>query len=111
MSECKTCQMLECVHLVCMWDAWTSTHGAKCVKHTYNDQNIINMHNHGNPQKLVLIEVQKSEKNTIKAFYQTLRVHTHTCMLNIAWTYENLSLNTYYFCHKEPTSKANRYLK
>ena len=78
MSESKTCQMLECVHLVCMWDAWTSTHGAKCVKHTYNDQNIINMHNHGNPQKLVLIEVQKSEKNTIKAFYQTLKsAHTH----------------------------------
>ena len=34
------------------------------------------MNNYGDLQKLVLIEVQKSEKNIIEAFYQTLRVHT-----------------------------------
>ena len=112
MSSVKVCA--SSVHVRCMIDAWTSTHWAKCVKHTYNNQNMINMHNHGNPQKLVLIKVQKSEKNTIEAFYQTLKVHTYyTCMLNNAWTYENLPLNTYYFCHNHngPTSKANRHLK
>ena len=65
------------VHVRFMTNARASTHGAKCVKHTNNDQNMINMHNHGNPQKLVLIGVQKSEKNTIEAFYQILK-STHT---------------------------------
>ena len=60
----------------CMINAWASTHGEKCVKYTTNDQNMINMNNYGNPKKLVLIGVQKSEKNTIEVFYQTLRVHT-----------------------------------
>ena len=64
------------VLVVCISNAWQSTHGAKCVNHTTNDQNIINMNNYGDLQKLVLIEVQKSEKNIIEAFYQTLRVHT-----------------------------------
>ena len=36
---------------------------------------MINMHNPDSLQKLVLIGVQKNEKNTIYAFYQTLRVH------------------------------------
>ena len=48
------------VYLVCMWDAWPmhercmanawiSTHGAKCIKHTTNDQNMINMNNYSDP--------------------------------------------------------------
>ena len=39
------------------------------------------MNNYGDSQKLVLIGVQKSEKNTIEAFYQTLKsAHTtHIC--------------------------------
>ena len=42
---------------------------------------MINMNNYGDPEKLVLIGVQKSEKNTIEAFYQTLKsAHTaHIC--------------------------------
>ena len=38
------------------------THGAKCVNYTTNDQNMISMNNYGDPQKLVPIEAQKSEK-------------------------------------------------
>ena len=34
------------------------------------------MNNYDDPKKLVFIGVQKSEKNTIEAFYQTFRVHT-----------------------------------
>ena len=54
------------VYLVCMWDAWLmyeqDTHGAKCVNYTTNDQNMISMNNYGDPQKLVPIKAQKSEK-------------------------------------------------
>ena len=63
------------MHVRCMSNARISTHEKKCVKHTYRDQNMINMHNPDSLQKLVLIGVQKNEKNTIYAFYQTLRVH------------------------------------
>ena len=89
MSEsAKTCQVLEyvqqdasSVHVRCMTNAWASIYGKICVKHTTNDQNMINMNNYGDPEKLVLIGVQKSEKNTIEAFYQTLKsAHTaHIC--------------------------------
>ena len=57
------------MHLVCMWDAWPmheyawiSTHGAKCIKHITNDQNMINMDNYGDLQIFVLVEVQNNNK-------------------------------------------------
>ena len=37
------------------------TQGAKCVKHATNDQNMIDMNNYGDPQKLVLIRVQNNK--------------------------------------------------
>ena len=38
------------------------------------------MNKYGKPQNLVRFRVQKSEKNTIEAFYQTPSVHTlYTC--------------------------------
>ena len=36
--------------------------GSKCVKHTLNDQNMLNISKHGKPQNLVLIGVQTDEK-------------------------------------------------
>jgi len=100
MSSDRVCA--SSMHVRCMINAWASTHGAKCVKHTTNGQNMINMNNYGNPQKLVLIGVQESAKNTIKVFYQTPRVHSlhmydeqcmnYTCMMNNAWTCEKLAL-------------------
>ena len=83
MNECKTCQVIECVHQGCikcaceMHDQCMSKHSwGKVCKHITNDQNMINMNNYGNSQKFLLIGVQKSEKNSIETFYQTLRVHT-----------------------------------
>ena len=55
------------VYVQCMINAWTSTHGAKCVKHTTKDQNMLNMNKYVKPQNLVLIGVQESEKK--RAFY------------------------------------------
>ena len=52
----------------CMINAWTSR--AKCVKHTTNDQSMLNMNKYGKTQKLVLIGFQ------MEAFYQTPRMHT-----------------------------------
>ena len=83
------------MHLVCIWDAWPmheqGPHGAKCVKHATNNQNMINMHNHGNPQKLILIKVQNNEKMSFGHFIKHLECTHYTCMLNNAWTYENLA--------------------
>ena len=53
------------VHMWCMCKAWQSTIGSKCVKHTPNDQSMINKSNHGNPQSLELIEVENNIKNAI----------------------------------------------
>ena len=76
------------VYQVCMCNAWTSTHEAKCVKHTTNDQN---MYKYGKPQNLVLIGVQKSEKNTVEAFDQTPRMHT-------LYTYDEQCMNMWKTC-------------
>ena len=80
MSSVRVCASK--VHLVCMWDAWPmheqGTHKAKCVKHATNNQNMINIDNHGNPQKLVLIRVQNNKKIPFGHF-------------NNAWTYKNLA--------------------
>ena len=65
------------------------THGAKCVKHITNNQNMTNMHNHGSPQKLVLIGVQNNEKMPFGHFIKHLECTHYTCMLNNVWTYEN----------------------
>ena len=52
------------------------THGAKCVRHSTNDQNMINMHNNGNPQKIGTHRSPKQQENANWTFYQTIRVHT-----------------------------------
>ena len=44
------------------------------------------MYKYGKPQNLVLIGVQKSEKNTVEAFYQTPRMHT-------LYTYDEQCMN------------------
>ena len=75
------------VHVRCMTNAWASTQGEKCIKHTTNDQYIINMNNCGNPKNLVFIGVQNNEKMPFEHF---IKQH-YTCMLNNAWTYENLT--------------------
>ena len=58
------------------------THKAKCVKHATNDQKKINMYNHGNRQKLVLIKVQNNEKMPLRHFIKHLECTHYTCMLN-----------------------------
>ena len=60
------------VPMWCMCKAWLSTIGSKCVKHTLNDQNIINIYNHCNPQNLVLIGVQNNTKMSFEHFVKRL---------------------------------------
>ena len=99
------------VYVRCMTNAWISTHGAKCIKHTTNDQNMINMNNYDDPQNLILIGVQKQRENAIWALYQTLRVyilHMYDKQCKYIW---KSCLNTCYFFHKGLTSKANYHLK
>ena len=79
------------MHVRCMTNVWANTHGEKYVKHTTNDQNMINMHNHGNPQKLVLIRVQNNEKMSFKNFIKHLDCTHYTYMLNNVWTYKNFA--------------------
>ena len=79
------------MHMRCMINAWASTHGAKCVKHTTHDQNMINMNNCSDPQKLVLIGVQNNEKISFGHFIKHLKCTHYTCMLHNVWTYENLA--------------------
>ena len=99
MSSDRVCASRE--HQVCISNAWTSTHGGKCIKHTTNDQNMINMNNYGNPQNLVLIEVPKNEKKTTETFYQTSSMHAlHICdeqCMNMWKSY----LNTCYFATRD----------
>ena len=75
------------MHQVCRWCAYvmhvqgmTKHIGSKCVKHTTNDQNMINMYNHGNPQSLELIGVQNNTKmpyrHFIKHFVCTYKTNT-----------------------------------
>ena len=46
--------------------------GIKCVKHTTNDQNMINKSNYGNLQSLELIGVQNNTKMSFKHFIKHL---------------------------------------
>ena len=69
---------------------------------------------HGDPQKLVLIgvkKIEKKKKNTTETFYQTLRVHTLHMYVKQCMNIWKSCLNTYYFCHKGPTSKENNQMK
>ena len=86
-------------------------HGAKCVKHATNNQNMINMHNHGNPPKNDNYRSPKQRENVIWTFYQTLRAHTLHMYVRQCMNIWKSCLNTCYFCHKGPTSKANQHLK
>ena len=70
MSSVRVCAAK--VHLVCMTNTCASTHETKCVKHTTNDQYMINMYNYGNPQKLVFIGVQNNEKMSFGHFIKHL---------------------------------------
>ena len=67
----------------CMINAWTS--GAKCVKHTTNDQSMLNMNKYGKSQKLVLIGFQ------MEAFCQTPRMYT-------LYTYDEQCMNMWKAC-------------
>ena len=60
------------VHVVCICEALLSTFGSKCVKHTPNDQNMINKSNHCNPQSLELIGVQNNTKMPFGHFIKHL---------------------------------------
>ena len=80
MLKCKTidncasvCFKCACgVHMWFMCKAWLSTFGLKCVKHTINDQNMINKFNHSNPQNLELIGVQNNTKMPFRHFIKHL---------------------------------------
>ena len=99
------------VHVRCMTNACASIHGAKYAKHTTNDQNMINIHNHGNSQKLVLIGVQNNKKMPFGHFIKHLRVHTLYIYIKQCMNIWKSCLNTCYFCHKGATSNANYHLK
>ena len=67
--KCKKHDKCACgVHTWCMCKAWLSTFGSKCVKHTPNDQNMINKFDQGNPQSLVLIGAQNNTKMSFGHF-------------------------------------------
>ena len=78
--KCKTidncasvCFKCACgVHMWCRCKAWLSTLGSKCVKHTSNDQNMINKLNHGNLQSLELIGVENNIKMSFGHFIKHL---------------------------------------
>ena len=93
MSEVQNMSMWDArpMHDQCMTNAWISTHGEKCIKHNTNDQNMINMNNYGDPQSLVLIRIQNNNKMSFGHFIKHLECTHYTCMLNNAWTYENLA--------------------
>ena len=52
---------------------------------------MLNMNKNGKTQNLVLIGVQKSEKNTVEAFDQTPRMHT-------LYTYDEQCMNMWKTC-------------
>ena len=86
----------------CMCKAWLSTFCSKRVKYTTNDQNMINMYNHGNPQSLELIGVQNNTKmpfrHFIKHFVCTYKTNTWV-MHEQGWILPKYMLK----CHKGPT--------
>ena len=73
-----------------MSKAWTSTHGAKCVKHTSKDGNMLQLSKHGHLQSLVLIGVQMSAKMPKGYFIKHLACILLPYIKNNAWTYENM---------------------
>ena len=104
--KCKnmtSVQVCACgVHMRCMCKAWLSTFGSMCVKHTPNDQNMINKSNHGNLQSLVPIGVQ----NNIKmSFWHFIKHSVCTYKTNMwamhehEWILPKYMLN----CHNWPT--------
>ena len=82
--------VLGCVHVQCMSKAWTSTYGEKCVKHTINDRNMLQLSKHGSPQSLVLIGVQTSAKMPKEHFIEHLACIQLPYMRQNAWAYENM---------------------
>ena len=100
------------VQEVCLWwcmcKAWLSAFGLKCVKHTTNDQNMINMYNHGNSQSLELIRVQNNTKMPSEHFIKHL-----VCIYKInMWAmHEHVWILPKYMikCHNWPTqSQTNQ---
>ena len=67
-----------------MTNARISTHGVKCIKHTTNDQNMININNYGDLQNLVLIGVQNNNKMPLGHYIKHIECTNYTCMLNNA---------------------------
>ena len=108
--KCKTidnctsvCFKCACgVHMWCMCKARLSTFGSKCVKHTTNDQNMINKSNHGNSKSLVLIKVQNNIKMSFGYFIKHLMCTYKTNMWAIhehEWIMPKYMLK----CHNWPT--------
>ena len=95
------------VHMWCMCKAWLSTFGSKCVKHTTNDQNMINMYKQGNSQCLVLIGVQNNTKMPFGHFLKHL-VCTNTA--NMKAMYEHVWILPKYKLkrHKGPTQTQSK---
>ena len=74
--------------------AWIGTFGSKCVKHTPNDQNMINKFNHGKSQNLELSGVQNNSKMPLEHFIKHLICNN---ILNMWAMHEHVKicLNTY----------------
>ena len=53
-------------------------HGAKCVKHTNNNRNILQLSKHGKNPKFGTNQSPNECKNVIQAFCQTHSMHTLT---------------------------------
>ena len=90
------------VPMWCMCRAWLSTFGIKCVKHVTNDQNMINMYNHGNSQRLEIIGVQNNTKMPFGHFIKHLIC---TYKINIWAMHEHDWILPKYMlkCHNRPT--------
>ena len=90
------------VHMWCMCKAWLSTIRSKCVKHTTNDQIMINMYNHVSPQSLELIGVQN---NIIMPFGHFIKHLICTYKTNMWAMHEHRWILPKYMlkCHNWPT--------
>ena len=92
------------VHMWCMCKVWLNTFESKCVKHTPNDQNMINKSNHGNPQSLILIGVQN---NTKMPFWHFIKHLMCTYTTNMWATHEHEWILPKYMCELPQLANTN----
>ena len=92
---------------------WKCTWEARCVKYTINELNMILVRKHEQPQSLVLIGVQTSEKMPKRHFIKHLVCTLWTTMWNNAWTSWNPPLIHVLFAirgqHPKKIIKRNQY--